>query len=131
MKKLIIIPLFALIAGCVGATPIDFLIPTKKPTPATQEYLGHLYPTNYVNGFYHSLSDTKYQKVLVPLREAELKGLQIVANGELDFIESVGDTTSNVLWGAVVAGAGALGLFTDKPGTKARIAQAKAEDPSA
>ncbi len=129
MKTLIVILFTTLVTGCV-ASPIDFLIPTKKPTPATQEYLGHLYPTNNVNRMYHSLSDTKYEKMLVPLRDAELKGLKVVAQGELEFIDAVGTTTSNALWGLIVTGAGAMGLFIDKPGTKARIDKAKAEDPA-
>jgi len=128
MKTLIVILFTTLVTGCV-ASPIDFLIPTKKPTPATQEYLGHLYPTNNVNRMYHSLSDTKYEKMLVPLRDAELKGLKVVAQGELEFIEAVGTTTSNALWGLAGVALTALGWQLPSPREKAKVVEALHKKP--
>jgi len=112
------------LCGCAHGTPIDILIPTRKPTPATQEYLGHLFPTNACNGMYHSLSDTKLEKMLVPLRDAELKGLKIVAQGELEFIDKVGTATSNGIWGLIVAGAGLMGWQIPRPQEKAKVTEA-------
>lgn len=128
MKYILLIP-FLFIVGCVGASPIDFLIPTREPTDATEEYLGHLYPTNNVNRMYHSLSDTKYKKMLVPLREAELKGLQVVAKGELAFMESVGNTASNLIWGGVIGLAGLLGWQIPRPQEKTKVTEALYKKP--
>lgn len=128
MKHLSIL-LVLFLAGCASATPIDFLIPTRKPTPATQEYLGHLFPTNACNGMYHSLSDTKIEKMLVPLRDAELKGLKIVAQGELEFIDKVGTATSNGIWGLIVAGAGLMGWQIPRPQEKAKVTEALHKQP--
>ena len=124
MKTLSLLLIIAALSGCAGASPIDFLIPTRKPTPATEEYLGHLYSTNNVNRMYHSLSDTKFEKALVPLRKAELEGLAMVAKGELDFIDAVGTMASNGVYGAIVAVAGMVGLNLPRPKEKALIAEA-------
>ena len=131
MKKYILSALMVLLlVGCTSATPIDFLIPTKKPSPATQEYLGHLMPTNSVNRLYHSLSDTKYEKMLVPLRDAELRGLKVVAQGELEFIDKVGTATSNGIWGGLVGLAGLLGWQIPRPQEKAKVIEALHKDPN-
>jgi hypothetical protein len=128
MKYLSVL-LVLFLAGCANGSPIDFLIPTRKPSVATQEYLGHLFPTNACNGMYHSLSDTKLEKVMVPLRDAELKGLKIVAQGELEFIDKVGTATSNGIWGLVVAGAGLLGWQFPSPREKAKVTEALHKQP--
>lgn len=127
--RLILWATFFLLVGCANGSPIDFLIPTRKPSPATQEYLGHLYQTNNVNKMYHSLSDTKIEKVMVPLRDAELKGLKIVAQGELEFYEKVGIAVSNGIWGGIVGLAALAGWQLPSPREKSKITEALHKKP--
>ena len=130
MKKLILLPILFLV-GCASATPFDIIVPTRKPSIATSEYLGHLYPTNYANGMYHSLVDTKVEKAMVPLRDAELKGLKIVAQGELEFYEKMGDATSVGLWGLAGVALTALGWQIPRPQEKAKVVEALHKKPPA
>jgi len=117
-------------AGCASATPIDFLIPTKAPSEATTEYLGHLYPDYKSNKLYHSLSDTKFEKAMVPIRKMELQGLYYAAKGELDFIDMVGSKMSGAAWTGISALLLAAGIAVPKPGTQAKIDKAKSEFPT-
>ena len=121
MRFILILAGVLMVSGCATASPIDFLIPTKKPSEATTEYLGHLYPDYKTNRLYHSLSDTKFEKAMVPIRKMELQGLYYAAKGELDFIDMAGSAASNGVWGLLLVGAGALGLTIPTPGTKSKI----------
>jgi len=129
MEKIIALLSLITLTGCANGTPIDFLVPTPKPSPATAEYLGHLARTNYVNGMYYSLSDTKINLAMVPLRHAELTGLKIVAQGELEYFDKIGSAVSNGLWGLVVVIAGALGYQLPSPREKAKITEALYKPP--
>jgi hypothetical protein len=86
-------------------------------------------PTNSVNRMYNSLSDTKLQQALVPLRDAQLKGLKIVAQGELEYYEKVGSAVSNGVWGLIVLAAGALGYQLPSPREKTKVVEALHKPP--
>lgn len=128
LKGLVLITILAL-TGCASATPIDILIPTRKPSAATQEYLGHLYQTNNANRLYHSLVDTKVEKAMIPLRNAELKGLKIVAQGEIELYERMGDATSKGVWGGIIALAGLAGWQIPRPQEKGKVTEALHKQP--
>ena len=130
MKKFLFISCCTLLVSGCAATPIDFLIPTKKPSVVTQEYLGSLYTTNRVsNMMYHSLSDTKYEKAMIPVRKVVLEGLYYGAKAEIDTIDKIGTATSNGVWGLIVAGAGLMGWQIPRPQEKAKVTEALYKDP--
>lgn len=124
MKVLAAIILMGAAAGC-QATPIDILIPTRKPSPPTKEFLGHMCPTNYVNGMYHSLLDTKIEEAFVPLRQMELQGLYYVAKGETGLIAEMGTNASNMIWGGITAALTAAGIMIPRPQEKHRVEAAR------
>ena len=68
---------------------------------------------------------------MVPLRDAELKGLKIVAQGELELYKQMGDTTSKIAWGAIIAGLTGLGWLAPRPQEKAKIEAALRTPPPA
>lgn len=117
------------LVGCAAGSPIDFLIPTPRPSVATEEYLGHLYYTNDVNRMYHSLSDTKIEKALVPIRKMELQGLFLAAKGETEIIEQMGSKVSNGLWVGVMALAGLAGWQLPSPREKGNVTAALHKQP--
>lgn len=124
MKKLLLILPVMLIVGCASGSPIDFLIPARRPSPATTEYLGHLYQTNNVNSLYYSVSDAQINKQLVPIRKMELQGLYYAAKGETELLEGMGSMTSNLIWGAVVGAVGLAGWQIPRPQEKAKVIEA-------
>ena len=128
MKHLSIL-LVLFLAGCASATPIDFLIPTPKPSHPSQMFLGDLYSTNKVNKMYHSLADTKREKAMVPLADALMTGYKIVAQAELEYYDKVGTNASNGLWGLIVAGAGLMGWQIPRPQEKAKVTEALHKQP--
>lgn len=124
MKSLLIFFLFLSVCGCVVASPLDPLIPTSKPSEATTEYLGHLTPARPVNGLFHSLSDTKIEKALVPVRKMELEGLYFAAKGETEIIDAMGTRFSNGVWGGITGLLVAAGYLAPRPQEKAKVAEA-------
>jgi len=128
MKKMIFVVCLVL-TGCSSASPLDILIPARRPSPATTEYLGHLYQTNAVSGLYYSVSDAKLYKALVPVRKMELQGLYFAAKGETELLEMMGSAVSNGIWGAVVAGVGLLGWQIPRPQEGKKVAEALHKQP--
>lgn len=126
MKLVFVFFLFFCICGCASASPLDLFVPTRKPSAATTEYLGHLLPTNAVpaNKMYHSLIDTKIEKALVPVRKMELQGLHFAAKGETEIIDAMGSKFSNGIWGGITAILVATGYMTPRPKEKAKITEA-------
>jgi len=113
-----------LFVGCANASPLDPLWPARRPSPATTEYLGHLYQTNNVNGMYHSLSDIKITKALVPIRKMELQGLYYAAKGETELIDATTSAMSNGAWLGISALLGAAGIMVPRPQEKHRVREA-------
>ena len=128
MKILFLLVAMAL-CGCAAASPLDPLVPAKKPSAATTEYLGHLCPTNYCNGMYYSLSDAKMAKALVPVRKMELQGLYLAAKGEMDVIGAMGSQASNVAWGGITAILAACGVMIPRPQEKHKVEAALHKKP--
>lgn len=117
-----------MLCGCASASPLDWVLPTRKPSLATTEYLGHLYRTNYVNGVYHSLTDTKIEKAMVGIRKMELQGLHYAAKGETELLDAMYSKVSDGAWAGLLGalsltGLGA-GVLIPRPGEKARIKEA-------
>ena len=128
MKLLLL--LTVLVAGCASAGPLDLLTPTKRPSGAYREYMGHLYTTNTANGVYHSLVDTTFEKNMVNVRKMELEGLRFAAKGETELIEGIGKMMSNGAWAGLSALLIAGGIALPAPGTKAKIQEAGQTDPN-
>jgi len=118
-----------LFVGCANASPLDPLWPARRPSPATTEYLGHLYQTNTVNGMYHSLSDIKIAKALVPIRKMELQGLYYAAKGETELIDATTSAMSNGAWIGISALLGAAGIMIPSPREKGKVLEALHKPP--
>ena len=132
MKPAILFFICCVICGCANGSPIDLFIPTKRPSPAYDEYMGHLYPTNgfKANKMYHSLVDTKLEKALVDVRKMELEGLRYAAKGETELIERIGTSLSNGIWAGITAILTATGIMLPRPAEKGKIAVAGNMEPS-
>lgn len=125
LAPIIALLLLFVLPGCASASPIDFLVPAKRPSPATEEYLGHLYQTNYVaNGLYYSVSDAKMHKAFVPVRRMELEGLHAAAKGEMEIIDAIGSKLSNGIWGGLMGIAALAGWQLPSPREKAKVTEA-------
>ena len=129
IKGAVLIGIVLISAGCASGTPIDILIPTPKPSPLYNEYMGSLAHTNNVNHLYHSLSDTKLEKALLTPRKMELQGLELAAKSEMDIIDQMGSAVSNGIYGALVALAGLLGWQIPRPAEKHLVEKARMEEP--
>jgi len=128
MKKLILILPVLVIAGCVTASPIDLLVPARRPVLA-QDYMGHLFLDKPANFMYYSLTDLKANKALLPVRKKELEAAYYVVKGELDVTIAPLNMVSNVAWAAITMALASAGIMIPKPGTSARIQTAGLQDP--
>lgn len=121
--KFLLIPLLLLV-GCANGSPLDVLIPARRPSSATTEYMGHLYSTNAVNGLYYSVSDAKLNKALVPIRKMELQGLYFAAKGETELLEAMGSALSNGIWAGVTTLLVGAGIMVPRPQEGKKVAEA-------
>lgn len=126
MKNMIIVGLFLAICGCANGSPIDFLIPTRK-LPESERFLNEAQPPSCF--FYHNLADTKIEKKLMRARLEMYKGQYELARVGNEAVITFADPISNLAWGGIVAGLAAAGIMVPKPGTKAKIDQARALPP--
>ena len=126
-----LLAILLLVTGCASASPIDIFIPTKRPSPAYDEYMGHLNPTNGYksNRMFHSLSDTKLEKAMVNVRKMELEGLRYAAKGETELIDAMGSKISNGLWMGITALLATTGIMLPRPQEKGKIAEALNKPP--
>ncbi len=123
------IPVIFLVVGCAHGTPIDILIPTKKPSPVTVKYLDELYPDYKANRMYHSLADTKFEKAMIPLRKMQLEGMYLAAKGEVGVIDAAGSAMSKGAWAAIIAGVGLAGWQLPRPQEKLKVLEAEHRPP--